>query len=129
MTARELLIELSNIAPSLLAQRRVSFEDILTTPEADVAFIRSMPSTDVAIELKTAWHRNRDKQWTANDIYDVDAMALAASYADIVVTEKARHHALIAGGIDKRLGTVVLRDLGALPSAIEGWTDEDSNRG
>jgi hypothetical protein len=29
------------------------------------------------IELKTAWHRNRDKPWSVNDICDIDAMALA----------------------------------------------------
>src|SRR5688572_22393889 len=39
--------------------------------------------------LKTAWHRNRDIPWSANDIYDIDAMALAVPYCDVVVTEKA----------------------------------------
>jgi hypothetical protein len=29
----------------------------------------------VSVALKTPWHRNRDKPWSANDIYDIDAMA------------------------------------------------------
>ena len=43
-----------------------------------------MPGTEVSIELKTAWHRNRDKHWPANDTYDI-----AVPHCDIVVTEKA----------------------------------------
>jgi hypothetical protein len=53
-----------------------------------MVFVRSMTSTEVSIEIKTAWHGNRDKQWTANDIYDIDASSLAVPYCDIVVTEK-----------------------------------------
>jgi hypothetical protein len=121
VSARELLIEFQNMAPTAFQERGVGLEDILTSPQAGVAFMRSMPSTDVAMTLKTAWHRNRDKPWSANDIYDGDAMALAVPYCDIVVTEKACHHALVSAGTDKRMNTVLLRDLARLPAMIMNW--------
>jgi hypothetical protein len=121
VSARELWVEFQNMAPVALQERGVTLEDILTSPQAGVAFIRSMPSTDVAIALKTGWHRNRDKQWSANDVYDIDAMALAVPYCDIVVTEKACHHLLTMAGMDRRMNTILLRDLTQLPSAITNW--------
>jgi hypothetical protein len=75
----------------------------------------------VSIELKTAWHRNRDKAWTANDMYDIDGMALAVPYCDIVVTEKACHHALTTARLGQRMHTALLRKLEGLPNVIEEW--------
>lgn len=121
VSARELLIEFQNMAPTAFQERGVGLEDILTSPEAGVAFMRSMPSTDVSMTLKTAWHRNRDKPWSANDIYDIDAMALAVPYCDVVVTEKACHHALVSTGMDMRMNTVLLRDLPGLASTLTNW--------
>jgi hypothetical protein len=121
VTARELLIEFQNMAPLALQERGISLDRILTSPQAGVAFMRSMPTTDVAITLKTAWHRNRDKPWSSNDVYDIDAMALAVPYCDIVVTEKACHHALVSAGMAKRMNTLLLRDVAALPGALMKW--------
>ena len=121
VAARELLIEFQNMAPLALQQRGISLDRILTSPQAAVAFMRSMPTTDVAITLKTAWHRNRDKPWSSNDVYDIDAMALAVPYCDIVVTEKACHHALVSAGMDKRMNTALLRDVAGLPAALIKW--------
>ena len=121
VSARELLIEFQNMAPTAFQERGVSLEDILTSPEAGVAFMRSMPSTDVSMALKTAWHRNRDKPWSANDIYDIDPMALAVPYCDVVVTEKACHHALVSTGMGARMDTVLLRDLPSLVSTLKNW--------
>jgi hypothetical protein len=121
VTARELLIEFQNILPPALAKRGITIERLLTSSHAGVAFMRSMPTTDVAIELKIAWHRNRYKQWSPNDIYDIDALALAVPYCDIVVTEKACHHALRAAGMDRRMTTVLLRDLTRLPASLMAW--------
>lgn len=121
VSARELLIEFQNLAPAAFHERGVGLEDILTSPEAGVAFMRSMPSTDVSMALKTSWHRNRDKPWSANDIYDIDAMALAVPYCDVVVTEKACHHELVSTGMDTRMNTVLLRDLSSLEATLRDW--------
>ena len=80
-----------------------------------------MPSTEVAIELKTAWHRNRDKLWVANDIFDIDALAVAVPYCDIVVTEKACHHALTRAKLGDRMNTALLRSIADLPKTLEDW--------
>lgn len=121
VSARELLIEFQNMAPAAFQERGIGLKRILTSPEAGVAFMRSMPSTDVAMALKGAWHRNRDKPWSANDIYDIDAMALAVPYCDVVVTEKACHHALVSIRMDTRMNTVLLRDLPSLVTTLKDW--------
>ena len=121
VAARELLIEFKTILPRALADRRLSLEDVICDPRSANAFVRAMPSTEVSIQLKTAWHRNRYKGWTANDIYDIDALALAVPYCDVVVTEKACHHALTAAGVGRRMQTSILRDLRDLPATLEQW--------
>ena len=80
-----------------------------------------MPSTEVSIELKTAWHRNGDRVWTANDIYDIDAMSLAVPYCDVVVPDKAFYHALNSAGLGERMHTALLRNLVDLPSTLNRW--------
>lgn len=121
VAARELLIEFQTILPRALAERQLSLQDVMSDPQSANAFVRAMPSTEVSIQLKTAWHRNRYKGWTANDIYDIDAMALAVPYCDVVVTEKACHHALTTAGLGPRMHTSILRQLCDLPGALQQW--------
>ena len=121
VAARELCTELQDMLRRAIAGRQLSLTEAISDQESARKLARSMPSTEVSIELKTAWHRNRDKNWTANDIYDIDAMALAVPYCDIVVTEKACHHALTTARLDKRMHTAILRDLNELPNTLERW--------
>jgi hypothetical protein len=121
VSARELYIEFQNILPRALAERGLVLSDVIPDQQSARAFVRAMPSTDVSIELKTVWHRNRDKQWTANDINDIDAMSLAVPYCDIVVTDKACHHALQAARLGKRMYTALLRGLEDLPGTLAQW--------
>jgi hypothetical protein len=121
VSGRELLNEFENILPRALTERGLVLSDVIRDQGSARAFIRAMPSTEVSIELKTAWHRNRDKQWTANDIYDIDAMSLAVPYCDVVVTEKACHHALKAARLGERMHTALLRNLEDLPSTLDQW--------
>lgn len=122
VSARELYIELNASLADVLTERQVSATDVFSDLQAARALMSAMPSTEVAVELKTAWHRNRDKAWTANDICDIDAMSLAVPYCDVVVTEKACHHALQTAGVGTRMNTVLLRDLQALPETIASST-------
>ena len=122
ISARELTIELPNILSRGLHERGLALSDVLTDDlEAARAFVRAMPSTEVSIELKTAWHRNRNKSWAGNDIYDIDAMSLAVPYCDIVVTEKACHHVLKAARLGERMHTALLRNLADLPTTLDNW--------
>ena len=87
---RELEIEFQNILPRALAERglalhRCNFGSTIgSRVRSRDAEYRVFDSNS-----KTAWHRNADKVWTANDIYDIDAMSLAVPYCDVVVPDKA----------------------------------------
>jgi hypothetical protein len=129
VATREHLFELDGAIQRALAVRSLDLEQVGRANGSVMAFIRSMPGTEVAIALKTAWHRNQDKSWTANDIHDIDAMSLAMPYCDIVVTEKACHHELKTARLNHRMKTVLLRRLADLPAAIEEWKPRDLNQG
>ena len=121
VSARELMIEFQNILPRALAERGLTLTDVISDRDSARRLVRSMPSTEVSIALKTAWHRNRDKAWAANDIYDIDALALAVPYCDIVVTEKACQHILQVSKLGQRMHTALLRNLRELPSTLDHW--------
>jgi hypothetical protein len=128
--ARELLSELQHPIMREMAARGLKWKDVFRGWEdalaggADVnanrRFIRSMPSTEVAVTLLTERHRDGARSWTSNDIIDIDAMALAVPYCDIVVADKAVAHALTASGVARRMGTIVLRRLTDLAGRLSG---------
>lgn len=118
VSARELVVEFQNIRPRALEERGLSLTDVMWDPESARRLVRSMPSTDVSIALKTAWHRNGQRAWTVNDIYDIDALALAAPYCDVVVTEKACHHILSTAKVAERMNTSLLHRLADLPAVL-----------
>jgi hypothetical protein len=94
IAARELCVEFQDILPRALACRQLALTDVISDQEFARKFVRSMPGTEVSIELKTAWHRNRDKNWIAND-----------------TTARLR----------ERMHTALLRNLKELPSVLERW--------
>jgi hypothetical protein len=118
VSVRELEIEFQNIRPRALEERGLLLGDVMSDQESARRFVRAMPSTEVSIELKTAWHRNGERKWTANDIYDIDALALSMPYCDVVVTEKACHHILAVANLPERLGTALLHELSDLPRIL-----------
>ena len=83
-------------------------------------FIRQMPSSEVAIELKTSMHRDaaRSSRWQPNDVLDIDQLAMTVPYCDVVVTEKAARDALMKAQLDQRCGTVLLGRLEDLPAHL-----------
>ena len=78
----------------------------------------SMPSFDVAVSLKVAYHRDPGHQWTVNDFPDIDALASTLPYCDIVVTDKAAASNAIRAGLGERLDTVILSRLADLPALL-----------
>jgi hypothetical protein len=119
VSARELIIEFQDILPRSLLARGLVLTDLMQDPESGRRLVRSMPSTDVSIALKTAWHRNGQRVWNLNDIYDIDALALATPYCDIVVTEKACHHILKTAKMEERMNTALLQNLVDLPEVLQ----------
>jgi hypothetical protein len=57
-------------------------------------FMGAMPHTQVAISIKTRYHRDPAHRWTVNDINDIDALSVAYAYCDVVFTDKAARAAL-----------------------------------
>ena len=56
VSARELCIEFENILPRALVRRQLALTDVISDPNSSRRFVRAMPTTNVSIELKTAWH-------------------------------------------------------------------------
>ena len=120
VAAREVAIELSYMLPEDLQRRGRSLPEALPTRDAARRFASAMPSTDVAIWRKVAMHRNRQRalRWSGNDTMDIDALAVATAYCDVVVTEKDAGQGLKATGLDRRYRTVLLKRLSDLPAAL-----------
>jgi hypothetical protein len=77
-----------------------------------------MPSTDVAVTIKTALHRNQEHRWAPNDISDIDALGSTIPYCDVVVSDSAMVAIATDTGLAERLNTSVLSDLIELESHI-----------
>ena len=81
-----------------------------------------MPSSRVAISLKTRYHRDGRHQWTTNDIHDIDALAVAVPYCDAVFTDKAARNALAASRELRPFGTFLPRKPGELVEWLDNLT-------
>jgi hypothetical protein len=114
VSARYLFIELNELLAEALAARDVELEEVFDEVPTTRRLMDSMPSSDIHVSLLTAAHRNAQTKWTANDIFDIDALSLAVPYCDAVVTERHARHALSAAGADRRSGTEVLATLDEL---------------
>lgn len=80
----------------------------------------ALPHVQVAITLRTAYHRNFDHHWTTNDIIDIDAMAVAYAYCDAVFTDKAIRSALTDSRELRQINTYLPRT----PVDLATWLDE-----
>lgn len=104
VAARELLIEINEALSRALSERGGLPLEALGDP----AVLDSMPSFDVAVTLKTEYHRDPGHRWTAKDIHDIDALGSTLPYCDIVVTDKAAASHVVRTGLADRLQTIVL---------------------
>jgi hypothetical protein len=112
IAAREFMIELNGLlAEAAVARGITELADLFSSPEEARPFFDSMPSTDVSITLKTAYHRDPNHQWRHNDIHDIDMLAITVPYCDVVVTDRAVCHHVNATGLASRCETVALYKL------------------
>lgn len=118
VSAREFLIELNEMVATSLANRGISIHEWPQSRDELRALMDSMPSTDVAVTLKTWAHRNASKTWAGNDIHDIDALSVAVPYCDVVVTEKFAQTVLTAAKVPERSGTLLLRRLEELEDVL-----------
>lgn len=108
VAAREVIIEINDPLTQGLSERGVALEGVFTQPDDFRQAFNSMPSFDVAVSLKTAYHRDPSHRWTPNDIHDIDALGSTIPYCDIVVTDKAAAAHATRSGLSERFQTIVL---------------------
>jgi hypothetical protein len=118
VAARYLALEIQPALDVETSLRSLDFVGLFADPESARRFTDSMPSADVWITLLTARHRNPQTRWTANDIYDADALSVAAPYCDFVATERHAAHLLNAAGLPVRVGTTIVATLDELVAGI-----------
>jgi hypothetical protein len=118
VSAREMIIELNDPMTEVSAPYGTSlitfFAKDLQHPRD---FVRGMPSSDVAVAMKTVYFQNPDHPWTTNDINDIDALSVAVPYCDVVLTDSAARHALRREGLETRYNTLLLDKM----SGLERW--------
>jgi hypothetical protein len=101
-----------------LAARGVEVEDVYTDPESSRRFTDSMPSADAYVTLLAAAHRDPNTRWTANRMFDLDALSVAVPYHDLVATDREAAHVVVTEGLSDRLGTFVTSSLHDLVAAL-----------
>ena len=112
------IIEINEALHRGLQERGATLNDVFAQPERTRTLLDSLPSFDVAVTLKTAYHRDPNHHWTTNDVHDIDALGSTLPYCDIVVTDRAVAAHANATGLAKRLGRVALARLADLPAHL-----------
>lgn len=118
VAARELLIEINEALFRGLSKRSTDLEEVFPRADETRRAMSSMPSFDVAVTIKTAYHCDPAHRWTTNDIADIDALGSTLPYCDIVVTDKAAASNVSRAKLADRLDTVVLARLSDLPNHL-----------
>jgi hypothetical protein len=115
--AREILIEINEMLFRACSARRVptSLEALFASPEEARGALDSMPSFDVAVSMKTEYHRNGQHTWKRNDIQDIDALASTVPYCDVVATDTEGATLALRAGLGTRHRTVILSRTTDLP--------------
>ncbi|MER6289151.1 hypothetical protein [Streptomyces sviceus] len=112
--ARYMALEIIDAITQALIDRDKRIEDVITDKDSVRAFADCMPSADVYTTLVEAAHRNRQKVWESNDIFDIDALSVSVPYCDVVVTERYASHVVNAAHLPRGMKTEVfprLKDL------------------
>jgi hypothetical protein len=109
-----LSLEVIDILNRALFDRGRDLDDVITDKESGRSFTESMPSAYVHISLVDAAHRNRDKPWASNDIFDVDGLSIAVPYCDMVVTERHACHVVRTARLPQAMNTEVVPKLNDL---------------
>ena len=119
IATRELGLEINDILSEAIQNRGVeSLEHVFSTPSSARAAFDAVPSFDVSVSLKTAYHRDANHLWIYNDLYDISAMASTLPYCDVVVTDKEVASHIERSGLSERLNTRVLSSIADLPEFL-----------
>lgn len=118
--AREIVHEWMDMYTRMRIDRRKAGLPDFDPPDNEMrSFIGSMPHTQVAISVKTRYHKNPLHKWTVNDIVDIDAVSIAYAYCEAVFPDKAVRAALQSSKELRAIGTFVPRR----PEELTDWLD------
>jgi hypothetical protein len=118
--ARELVHEWIDMFTQMRIDRVKSGLSDFDPPDDEMrSFMGSMPHTQVAISVKTRYHKNPLHKWTVNDIIDIDAVSVAYPYCEAVFPDKAVRAALLHSKELRVIGTFVPRR----PEELTEWLD------
>lgn len=120
VAANEVFIELNEVVARRVAEHGRTLDGLLPTPEAAHRFTDGMPSTRVAIAMKTHYFKNAAKSWSANDVHDIDALAVAVAYCDAVYSDKQAMHAVRSS----RDLDIFYTFLPRTPQEMTAWLDQ-----
>ena len=118
--AREIVHEWMDMYTRMRIDRRKAGMPDFDPPDDEMrSFMGSMPHTQVAISVKTRYHKNPLHKWTVNDIVDIDAVSIAYAYCEAVFPDKAVRAALQSSKELRTIGTFVPRR----PEELTDWLD------
>lgn len=119
ISAREFTFEWIDQITRAVMARDTTIGELVGSRVGMRAFAEDMPSSRVVITLKTRCHRDAQHTWTANDIYDIDAMAVAVPYCDAVFADKSARRAL---SVSPEIGPLGMF-LPPRPDELADWID------
>lgn len=126
MSACEVFHELNEALSIAIAARSITQNELLSLlgggndKTKARNFSDAMPSSRVAISLKSVYHRDSRHEWTSNDLHDIDAVAIAMPYCDAVFADKATRNALVSSRELKVFDTFLPRR----PQELTQWLRE-----
>ncbi len=122
VSAREISHEWMDVINRVNQQRNREGGPVLDFSNDDQArrLMAALPHTQVAISIKTRYHRDPGHRWTVNDITDIDAISVAYAYCDAVFTDRAVRAALV-NSIELR---AVASFLPRTPFELTEWLDQ-----
>jgi len=117
--ARHLALEFMPQFAEELPARGLGLEQVIVDRAAARRLVLAMPTSAVTVSLIAQYHQNPQKTWAENDLYDIDALAVAVPYCDLVLTDRAARDALQRRGLDAHFDTRIPRDPEELATILD----------
>jgi hypothetical protein len=89
-----------------------------TSPTPGVAFLSTLPTENVRLNLLYDLHRDAGYRFKQHDETDITSLALAVPYCDLVFTERHWSHHLNRSGISTEYATIVPAGMVAMNHAL-----------
>jgi hypothetical protein len=97
-------------------RHRLPFRD----KEAFTDFLMSLPSQRVAAMIQFHYLKDVHRDWTINDLRDIEALSTAIPYCNVVVTDsKAWDVSVNRAHLDREFGTSIYRRLSDLATHLK----------